>query len=88
LATATRPSRRLLVDYTSASAVKENVWMGVEAGVHVVVGWSGLTADDYDELDRLARERAVGVIAAGNFSIMAAILQRRPCGRASRQLGD
>jgi 4-hydroxy-tetrahydrodipicolinate reductase len=66
----------VLVDYTSAAAVKENVLTAVRAGVHVVVGSSGLTADDYAELDRLARDRGVGVIAAGNFSIMAAILKR------------
>jgi 4-hydroxy-tetrahydrodipicolinate reductase len=65
-----------LVDYTSASAVRDNVWTAVEAGVHVVVGSSGLTANEYEELDRLARDRRVGVIAAGNFSIMAAILRR------------
>jgi len=66
----------VLVDYTSAAAVKANVWAAVEAGVHVVIGSSGLSADDYDELDRLARDRGVGVIAAGNFSIMAAVLRR------------
>jgi 4-hydroxy-tetrahydrodipicolinate reductase len=66
----------VLVDYTSAAAVKENVLTAVRAGVHVVVGSSGLTADDYVELDGLARDRGVGVIAAGNFSIMAAILTR------------
>jgi len=66
----------VLVDYTSASAVKENVWTAVRAGVHVVVGSSGLTADDYGELDRLARGQGVGVVAAGNFSVMAAILSR------------
>ena len=44
----------VLVDYTSAAAVKENVLTAVRAGVHVVVGSSGLTADDYAELDRLA----------------------------------
>ena len=65
----------VLVDYTSASAVKANVWAAVEAGVHAVVGSSGMTSDDYDELDRLARDRGVGVVAAGNFSIMAAVLQ-------------
>jgi 4-hydroxy-tetrahydrodipicolinate reductase len=42
----------------------------------VVIGSSGLTADDYTELDRLARDRGVGVIAAGNFSVMAAVLCR------------
>jgi 4-hydroxy-tetrahydrodipicolinate reductase len=65
----------VLVDYTSAAAVKTNVWTAVEAGVHVVVGSSGLAAADYQELDRLARGRGVGVIAAGNFSIMAAVLR-------------
>ena len=64
----------VLLDYTSASAVRENVWTAVQAGVHVVVGSSGLTADDYEQLDHLARGRGVGVVAAGNFSVMAAIL--------------
>ncbi|MEV6037892.1 4-hydroxy-tetrahydrodipicolinate reductase [Nonomuraea sp. NPDC052116] len=66
----------VLVDYTSAAAVKDNVWTAVRAGVNVVVGSSGLTADDYAELDRLAREHSVGVIAAGNFSVMATVLRR------------
>jgi 4-hydroxy-tetrahydrodipicolinate reductase len=66
----------VLVDYTSAAAVKENVLTAIRAGVHAVVGSSGLAADDYAELDGLARDRGVGVVAAGNFSIMAAILKR------------
>ena len=66
----------VLVDYTSASAVRENVWTAVRAGVHVVVGSSGLTAGDYEELNRLARDHGVGVVAAGNFSIMAVVLRR------------
>jgi 4-hydroxy-tetrahydrodipicolinate reductase len=74
----------VLVDYTSASAVRENVWTAVRAGVHVVIGSSGLTADDYEELDRLARDHGVGVIAAGNFSIMAAVLQRAAALAAER----
>jgi 4-hydroxy-tetrahydrodipicolinate reductase len=66
----------VLVDYTSAAAVKDNVWTAVGAGVHVVIGSSGLTSADYEELDYRARDRGVGVIAAGNFSIMAAVLRR------------
>jgi 4-hydroxy-tetrahydrodipicolinate reductase len=76
----------VLVDYTSAAAVKSNVWTAVGAGVHVVIGSSGLTSDDYEELDRLARDRGVGVIAAGNFSVMAAVL-RRAASMAARHLG-
>jgi 4-hydroxy-tetrahydrodipicolinate reductase len=75
----------VLVDYTSAAAVRTNVWTAVDAGVHVVVGSSGLTAGDYQGLDRLARDRGAGVIAAGNFSVMAAVL-RRAAAMAARHL--
>jgi len=66
----------VVVDYTSAAAVRDNAWAAVESGAHVVIGSSGLTAAEYAELDRLARDRGVGVVAAGNFSVMAAVLQR------------
>jgi 4-hydroxy-tetrahydrodipicolinate reductase len=64
----------VLVDYTSATAVADHVRAAVDAGVHVVIGTSGLTADDYAVIDDAARARGVGVVAAGNFSVMAAIL--------------
>lgn len=66
----------VLVDFTSAMAVRQNVVTAVDAGVNVVVGSSGLAAADYDEIHRRAIERNVGVVAAGNFSVMAAILRR------------
>jgi 4-hydroxy-tetrahydrodipicolinate reductase len=75
----------VLVDYTTATAVRDNVWAAVEAGVHVVIGSSGLTERDYKELDDLARDRGVGVVAAGNFSVMAAML-RRAASMAARHL--
>jgi 4-hydroxy-tetrahydrodipicolinate reductase len=66
----------VLVDYTHASVVKENVFAAIDRGVGVVVGSSGMSAADYDEADALAREKNVGVIAAGNFSVTAALLLR------------
>ncbi|HEX6680989.1 MAG TPA: 4-hydroxy-tetrahydrodipicolinate reductase [Gaiellaceae bacterium] len=75
----------VLVDYTHASVVKENVLAAVERGVGVVVGSSGLSAADYAEIDMRAREKGVGVIAAGNFSVTAAMLLRF-AGEAARHL--
>lgn len=66
----------VLVDYTHASVVKGNVHAAVERGVNVVVGSSGLSAADYDEIDAAARDRSVGVVAAGNFSLTAAVMLR------------
>jgi 4-hydroxy-tetrahydrodipicolinate reductase len=66
----------VLVDYTHASVVKANLAAAIDRRVNVVVGSSGLTADDYAELDDAARARNVGVVAAGNFSLTAALLLR------------
>jgi 4-hydroxy-tetrahydrodipicolinate reductase len=66
----------VLVDYTHASVVKQHVLDAVERRVAVVVGSSGLGAADYEEIDALARDQSVGVIAAGNFSLTAGLLLR------------
>lgn len=66
----------VLVDFTSAAVVRENVDAALEAGVHIVIGTSGLTADDFTDLDAAARANDVGIIASGNFSVMAAVLQQ------------
>src|SRR5215212_396108 len=65
----------VLVDYTSATAVKPNALAAIDAGVAVVIGTSGLTAADFEEIDAAARERSVGVVASGNFSLTAAMCQ-------------
>ena len=65
----------VLVDYTSHEAVKANTLTAIEHGVNVVIGSSGLTADDFAEIAEAARSKEVGVIAAGNFSVTAAIAQ-------------
>jgi 4-hydroxy-tetrahydrodipicolinate reductase len=65
----------VLIDYTSVTAVRDNTLAAIEAGVSVVIGTSGLTASDFDDIDAAARERSVGVVASGNFSLTAAICQ-------------
>lgn len=65
----------VLVDYTSHEAVRENVLAAIGRGVSVVIGSSGLGAEDFTEIDQAAREAGVGVVAAGNFSLTAAMAQ-------------
>ncbi len=66
----------VFVDYTSAASVGAHVAEAVGRGVHVVVGSSGLSDEEYAAIDRAARERGVGVLAAGNFALTAVLLQR------------
>jgi 4-hydroxy-tetrahydrodipicolinate reductase len=53
--------------------VKGRTLAALDRGVRVVVGTSGLTAADYAEIEQAATARRLGVIAAGDFSITAAL---------------
>ncbi len=65
----------VLIDYTHPSAVKAHVLVALRSGVNVVIGTSGLTGEDFDEIDAAARAAGKGVVAAGNFSVTAALLK-------------
>jgi 4-hydroxy-tetrahydrodipicolinate reductase len=63
----------VLVDFTTPDSVKKRTLDALSRGVRVVIGTSGLTAGDFQEIERAAAERGLGVIAAGNFSLTAAL---------------
>jgi len=63
----------VMIDFTSHDVAKANALAAIERGVAVVIGTSGLTADDFDAIDAAARARGVGAISAGNFSLTAAM---------------
>ncbi|HEY9549603.1 MAG TPA: 4-hydroxy-tetrahydrodipicolinate reductase, partial [Kiloniellaceae bacterium] len=65
----------VLIDYTHPEAVKEHARAAVKRGISVVIGTSGLTAADYAVLDAEATAAGVGILAAGNFSLTAALVQ-------------
>ena len=66
----------VLIDYTKPHVVKGHTLSALEHGRHVVVGTSGLGAEDYSAIDAAARAANKGVVAAGNFSITATLLKR------------
>ena len=66
---------QVLVDYSSVESAKHHALSAIGAGAHVVIGTSGLSASDFEDLDAAARSAGVGVVAAGNFSLTAAMAQ-------------
>jgi 4-hydroxy-tetrahydrodipicolinate reductase len=64
----------VFVEYTRPSSAKANILAALEHGAHVVVGTSGLTDEDYAQIDALARQRQRGVLACGNFALTAVLL--------------
>jgi 4-hydroxy-tetrahydrodipicolinate reductase len=64
-----------VIDFTSHEAVKANTLAALARGVGVVIGTSGLTAADFDEIEAATHAHGAPVIAAGNFSLTAAMAQ-------------
>ena len=70
----TRPD--VFVEYTRPDAAKAHILAALRAGAQVVVGTSGLSDDDYGEIEIVARETGRGVLAVGNFALTAVLLQK------------
>lgn len=66
----------VLVEYTSPEIGKKNIIAAVKKGKSVVVGTSGLTNEDYEEIEKLAIENNTSVLAVGNFAITVVLLQK------------
>lgn len=64
----------VFVEFSRPEAAKYHVLQALAAGAHVVVGTSGLTDEDYAEIDHAAKTAGRGVLAAGNFALTAVLL--------------
>jgi 4-hydroxy-tetrahydrodipicolinate reductase len=64
----------VVVDFSVAAAVMPAVRLSAERGVNLVIGTSGLTADNIKEIDRLAQAKGVGVAVVPNFALGAVLM--------------
>ncbi len=84
VATAARAKAQVAVDFTVPDASEANVHALIDAGISVVVGTSGWTADAMDRVRHHLTERPdLGVLIAPNFAI-GAVLAMRLSAAASR----
>ena len=70
---------QVAVDFTEAAAARENMRWCAANGVHGVVGTSGLTPEDLNELGTLFspdRDRSCNCLVAPNFAIGAVLMMR------------
>ena len=65
-----------VVDFTTAAVAFENTRKILEAGVHPVVGTSGLLAEQVAKLQQLAQDKGIGGLIAPNFAIGAVLLMK------------
>ncbi len=64
----------VLVDFSTARAVMPAVRAAAKHGVNLVIGTTGLSADDISEIGQLAEANRVGAVVASNFAIGAVLM--------------
>ena len=64
----------VLVDFTTAQATMPAVRIATKQGVNLVIGTTGLTTDELNEIDRLSQAHQVGAVVAPNFALGAVLM--------------
>ena len=73
------------IDFTRADAAPGNAAAALEQGVPCVVGTTGLSQEQLEQIDRAARERSLACLVAPNFAL-GAVLMMRFAAEAARYL--
>ncbi|MCJ7435722.1 MAG: 4-hydroxy-tetrahydrodipicolinate reductase [Anaerolineales bacterium] len=63
-------------EFTKPDVAKSNVLTALQHRVHVVIGTSGLTDADFEEIAASAGQYQRGVLAVGNFALTVVLLQK------------
>ncbi|HUP69200.1 MAG TPA: 4-hydroxy-tetrahydrodipicolinate reductase [Acidimicrobiales bacterium] len=71
-----RAGAEVAVDFTVAAAARENLRWCADHGVHAVVGTTGLTEEDLDEVRTQFEAAKTNVVIAPNFAIGAVLMMR------------
>ena len=65
---------QVLVDFTRADATLAAVPVAARHGVNLVIGTTGITEENFQDMDRLATKESIGIIVAPNFALGAVLL--------------
>ena len=66
----------VMVEFTKPDIAKHNIITALKRKINVVIGTSGLTNEDYEEIEKVANDNNVSVLAVGNFAITVVLLQK------------
>jgi len=66
----------VVIDFTHPKAVMDNICTILGAGVHAVVGTTGLTEDNLKDIKKLCEKNKVNCLVAPNFAIGAVLMMQ------------
>ncbi|NLY75243.1 MAG: 4-hydroxy-tetrahydrodipicolinate reductase [Firmicutes bacterium] len=72
----TEDKPEVMVDFTMPATVMDNIRTGLKAGVHLVVGTTGISAEDLREIEELCADYRVNALVAPNFAVGALLMMR------------
>jgi 4-hydroxy-tetrahydrodipicolinate reductase len=59
----------VLVDFTIAQATMPAVRIAAKQGINLVIGTTGLTTDNINEIEQLSMTNKIGIVVAPNFAL-------------------
>lgn len=66
----------VMVDFSTPMTVMNNIRAALRAKVHAIIGTTGLTPDDLEEISKLSLSTGANVLVAPNFAIGALLMMR------------
>jgi 4-hydroxy-tetrahydrodipicolinate reductase len=66
----------VMVDFTAPQSVKQNTSIALRKGVHTVVGTTGMTPTDLEELRQLSESNHANLLVVPNFAVGAILMMR------------
>lgn len=69
----------VVVDFTRPNVVMDSLRKMLPLGVHAVVGTTGFTEENLQEVDELARANNTAVLIAPNFALGAVVMMKLAC---------
>ena len=66
----------VLVDFTQPKSIYENALFCLNNGINIVIGTTGLTDEQIEELQKLSEKQGLGCLIAPNFSTGAVLMMK------------
>ena len=74
--TCQRTTPDVIIDFTHPDGLKERINTYIRLGIHAIIGTTGLTQKDQDEIDSFAKKNTCIILICPNFSISALLMMK------------
>lgn len=64
----------VMVDFTIAKATMPAVRTAAKKGINLVIGTTGLVADELSEMEQISKDNKIGIVVAPNFALGAVLM--------------